>query len=399
MQETIAKASGAAFGYITSGRRGIMPGYKFGQYADRVSKKVALLKGKEMAKFKVSKFRRRPYKKPKGTGKKRKAHNTRKSTKRIKNIVKRQLECDFNKSVFERNYHFIVDPRVEPGKQFVISQGNIEPGDFGSSGLNFNFRILDPARLLDAASVLYNGKSVAFGPQNGVGSGFFNSEKTSVNFHYASQTIHMTNITDVEYEFHMYEGVQKRSQGTSMKQAWDFALTKQAWVGTEPTSSDFGTTPTQNPGFKDNFNVKKQMKFKLKPGEKRTFYYKFSGCVDFKKYSSGSNSVYAHNNGFRELMFICYPTEALNFLIPNPSLPDTGTCYANRISLFNSKKRAIAFEFNEVYKVQQPDETVDTYEGNFRCLHNVVQAPEVGSEQIHKIVSVPNLYETTNGEY
>ena len=388
--ETIAGASGATLGYITGGPTGAFIGYKGAKKL--YQKKMAVTKRK-------SQWAVVPYNKKRRAGKrtkKRKRGLTRKTSKKIKSIVKRQLECDFNKSVFERNYHFQVTPQVNPGKQFYFNAGdpNVVGPAFGVSGLNFNFRVLSPRKLLDAVSVLYNGKDSTVGASQPIGS--FDVEKTSANFHYASATYTITNITDVEYEFHMFEFENRRSFSGVALDVFDEAMTKTAWVGTEPTSDDFGTYPTQFDFFKERYKTTKQLKFVLKPGQKKRLYYKFSGCIDFKKFMIDADSMYASCRGFKELNFICYPTEALNFNVDAADPTGaTGVSYPNRLAPRVSPGRCFAVEVNEVYKVQQPDETEDSKEGNFRCLHNYVMPLETGgnANNIQKFASNPNLIE------
>ena len=385
--EAIASSSGAALGYIAGGLPGSYIGYKGAK--NLYQKKMAITK---------KKYRIAPYKgkKPMKRTKKRKRGLTRKTSKKIKSIVKRQLECDFNKSVFERNYHFQRDMQVNPGKQRYIYNGNPNPTgpSFGQSAFgNFNLRILCPDKLLDAASVLYNGKDSTAGA--GATTNNFDPEKTSANFHYASATYTMTNITDIEFEVRMFEFENRLTQNNDATLEFIDALTKTAWVGTQPTVTDFGTYPTQFSTFKEKFKTTKQQKFVLKPGQKKTFFYKFSGCVDFKKYMVDNVSVYPSCRGFKEINFICVPTETLNYNVdPTDPTGATGVTYPNRTAPIQSPARCFAFEVNEVYKVQQPDETNDANEGNFRCLHNYVMPLETegAGNIIQKYTSMPLNY-------
>lgn len=333
---------------------------------------------------------KRPY--PKRRGTKKKSYG-RKATKKIKSIVKRQLECDFNKSVFERNYHFEKSPFVAPGKQFWLFDGNpndaVEP-NFGFDGTNFNFRILSPEKLLDAASVLYNNKSKDLGATSITNN--FNPEKTSANFHYASATYTITNCTDVEYEFLLFEGKSKTTGPNDLRDNFILGVQNSSWVGGEPFTTDFGVYPTQFSRTKELYSFKRQ-KFVLKPGQKKKLYYKFSGCVDFRKYASTTaGAVLPVGRGFKELNIACYPTETVTYRI-DAVTPENGVTYPNRSATEQSPSRCIAVEVNEVYKVQQPDETKDDYEGNFRCLHNYTMEAPSGSLTIQKYASNPNIIE------
>jgi len=386
--EAIASSSGAALGYIAGGLPGSYIGYKGAK--NLYQNKMAVTKRK-------SQWAMVPYKKKAKASKrtkKRKRGLTRRTSKKIKSIVKRQLECDFNKSVFERNYHFQVTPFVEPGKQFYFNRGEANPTGptFGVNDLNFNLRPLSPDKLLDAASVLYNGKDSKVGPFTFTGN--FDVEKTSANIHYSSATYTLTNITDVEFVVHFFEFESRRNKSGDALGTFDDAIAKTAWVGDEPTNSTFGTYPTQFEVFKESYKTTKQKKFVLKPGQKKKFFYKFSGCVDFRKYMANNITVYSTARGFKEINFICYPTETLNFNV-DPSDPTgaTGVSYPNRTAPIVSPGRCLAVEVNEVYKIQQPDETADANEGNFRCLHNYTMPLETegNGNIIQKFTSMANI--------
>jgi len=384
--EAIASSSGAALGYITGGLPGSYIGYKGAK--NLYQNKMAVAKRK-------SQWAMVPYKKkPKASKrtKKRKRGLTRRTSKKIKSIVKRQLECDFNKSVLERNYHFQNTPFVEPGKQFYFNEGEANPtgATFGVTGANFNFRPLSPDKLLDAVSVLYNGKDSKVGAATTAGN--FDPEKTSANIQYASCTYTLTNITDVEYVIHMYEFESRRNKSGDALGTFDDAITKTAWVGDEPTNSTFGTYPTQFDVFKESYKTSKQQKFVLKPGQKKKLFYKFSGCIDFRKYMVNNISVWTTGRGFKEINFICYPTETLNFNVDGTD-PTVGVSYPNRTAPIISPGRCFAVEVNEVYKIQQPDETADANEGNFRCLHNYTMPleSEGNGNIIQKFTSMTNL--------
>lgn len=337
---------------------------------------------------------RKPYKRTKVLKKRKKTKRkmTRAASKSIKNIVRRQLECDFNKSVFERNYHFMAVPLVDPGKQFQFSAGIANAGGptFGTTTQNFNFRVLSPEKLLDAASVLYNAKDSTAGSFTTTGN--FRTEKTSANFHYASATYTLTNMTDAEFVFEMMECENRLTSNNTVITIFNEAIGRTEWKGTEPVRTDFGVSPTQFAWFKEKYKVDKQMKFVLKPGQSKKFYYRFAGCIDFNKYSNGVDSVFGSCKGFKELYFNCYPTETINYNIDGTT-PANSVGYPNRTVVNSNTNRGLIVEVNEVYKVQQPDETADANEGNFRCLHNYVmpkqEGPNSGVAQI--FTSMPNI--------
>lgn len=366
VKKAIAYSSAATLGYISGGSKGAIKAVKLLPKVTQKESRMAPVSKKrkrEGPSYKRIGWTRNVLRRKKQ--KKRYTKKSRKDTKKIKNIVKRQLECDFNKGVFERNILMNYPTKsVIAGQQDIITYGLVDsPTGYGSLTNNLRLTGLCPYKFIDAASVLYNGKSSTLGPGSAVGN--FDPDKTSVNVIYSSQKLTITNLSDYTYDVHMLEAkARQNNDDANMVIAWSDAIANTQWKGgITPTQIYQGMFPTQLSRWGEKWSVVQQKKFQMKPGDKRSFFQKWSGCVDFVKYANGT-AVSRTNRGFSQYMFVYTP------IVTNNHKP--GATYENAVNRITGDEsdQVFAIEINEVYKIQQPDETLDANEGNFRAIHN-----------------------------
>jgi len=415
MERALAGASAATLGYITAGVPGAVIA---GKAADSFYQKRMAARTRPVAsrRRKLPMKRRGRMKKryiagSTKTGTKRKRVTKKAFNKKVKAVLKRQMECDFNKGVLELNYQSIYTPKCDPGKQLVISGGTYNDGDpvpgetnpWAGGNSQWGFNPLSPERLLDAVSKLYNAKDINSRPSDNLGN--FDCSKASANFIYASWKMTMTNLTEVKWDVICYKLTMKDQNNNVATTIFEEAIDRCSWVGAAASRTDYGMTPGQFKYFTDKYKMETE-KFTLLPGGQKSFFEKWSGCIEFSRFKTTINDqqvVYRYAKGFKQYMFVMKPGINITYAIPDVVTPEyEGGCQAYHSTFNASKTHAIAFDVNEVYKVQQPDETADSLEGNKRAIYNVPLRVLTGSGQgvtsgvTTQFLSNPNIYKGEN---
>jgi len=301
-----------------------------------------------------------------------KKKTSRKQSKKIKGIVKRVLQCDFNHSTYQKSWsgHLIMVCNTK-NKQGVNYHAYLDDGNASASIFNLSFTPFNIKKLQDAASICYNGKAVGFSLEEGTGN--FAPKGLQVTFPYCSHKLRLRNITGTIYDMEIIMAQRKNGSLVSAMGEWTNALNTVLWktesgAGT-PDPQTYGMRPQQLPNWMKNYVVKSE-KFTLYPGGEKTFFDTWSGCVDFSKhYSANDGQLYtfAAKQGY-EMLIIAVPRVNLSHNI------DADTMHVGHITGGNDKQAAIVVEVEEFFKIQQPGETEDDKEGNFKALFNYHEA-------------------------
>lgn len=288
--------------------------------------------------------------------------------KQVKAIAQNVVNCSENYALYEKNYGGNFDVANTGNNQYVtasLSDNDVQ--NYPGKGLH----MFTPRKFLDAASILFNGK--AMGQNHEVTTNNFDVKDLKIDVLYASYKLTLKNITDIPFEVELYEFESKRNTFTDVSQYVANAIAKTEWVTTTPTLGAYGIKPTMFPSVKGSYHVKRN-KFVLLPTQTKTFFYKWKGCLEMKKYlelqGSDYELSYMSPKVGRELMMICHPHLSLGY--------NAGTTTVGH-QCFNVKGKSIVAEVNEVFKILQPDDTLDANEGQKRALFNNFETvPEQG---------------------
>lgn len=418
MENIIGATSAATLGYITGGIRGAKKGLLSFNALKRKRKDVESYPKKKMPPIPRSRatkkkrylglsFRKSLKKKPFTKKRKRvtKAKISRKRSKAIKGIVKRVIECDFNHSTYQKSYGQIVNPtgasNVSSGLPVThsVHTNGVRNDVNGATGtptstFNLSFTPFNIYRLLDAASVLYNGKTPSMLIDSLTNS--FEPKGLTVNFQYCSYKIHLRNVTTAPIEIEIQELSRKVGSNNTAYEIWQEAAKSVVWKGTAANALTYNTRPQQYEKFNHMMKTIKCDKIVMLPGASKTLFYKFEKtCVDFNKYLDAADPpvLYKYPKGIgRELMIISNPMPTVTY--DNISTPTLGYC---GIGASLSKRYGLVVVVDEFYKIQQPDETIDTNEGNFRAVFNDFESPVECVYQQHTNQLMPNIFTTSLG--
>lgn len=327
-------------------------------------------------------------KKRRGTIKASKKLN-RKVNKKIKSVVKRVLECDFNQGVYTKAWTGMYSFGVTTvDTQIVVD--SVQRDDNNLGGFTVEALQLSPfssLKLLDASSVLFNGKAKAINYEETTGN-WPAPKALKLNVNYASYCMTMVNNSDTVYDIDLYRGYPKEDQNDDLLTTWENNISNNNWVGGVPAI----TTMNQSPGMVDAVGRKwntKVTSFKFRPGDSKKFFTTFKGCVDFDKHYRSGSVLQKYMKGISESWMIVAKI-GLNM----QSTAAVGD--ATRCSGVGNKQWGISFEFNEVYKIQEPDDTLDANQGDKRVFYvNYPVVPDYNST-ISRFSSKVNLYTANN---
>lgn len=370
--ETIGSISGATLGYIIGNRKGAEIGYKLGRF---LSKKKGMAPVPQ--KRRASTSGGRPPKRVKNTsGKKKKTRSnlrnanrglSKKQSQSVKGIVKRQLECDFNHGIYERNVVGVVNPVVDGDFQYVADHAQRQGGNADPfTEYSMRFTPFNAKRLWDAASVLYNGKTRSVKIEDPVNN--FDIKGLAVNFTYCSYKLRMRNYTNVIYDVEMIEFWRRGNGETSAKDEWNKSIESTEWVGgsTPGGAAVNGMRPQMFERMKGLYHMKSSY-FTLNPGQEHDIFKTFKGCVDFTKVANddGTSILSFNRKVGTELIFIYRPKLSIAWDTTDLTRASIGHMTGN-----DDVRNGVLIEVNEVFKCQQPDATFDENEGNNRCILN-----------------------------
>lgn len=328
---------------------------------------------------------RKPKSKQLAAKRKKQSVRRRAATKKIKGVVERILTCKENVGVYTKCYNLDIRPFCNANeKKLVVSaqrgQGNTAP--YGVYPCRFT--PFSQNRVLDAASILFNGKTPAFDPQavgNFVARGF------KADLLYGSYHMAVTNFVNIPYHFELWEVSPKSSQSTDF--LFNAIELKRAmlWAGTEPELNyDVATNQGyMHPeldlgmikGLKQRYNMDKKKTVVLQPGQVLNYFAKHRECYDFNtKMVTETNPTSAelapYGKGEVELVLIYRPVLSVSVAVA----PTAARTIVNQDSGLSDTSSIFGVEIKEVYKIMQPAETPDAYEGEYRAMFCDIPANE-----------------------
>lgn len=370
IRKVAAVASGAALGFITNNVTGAyIGGYVGAKLADMKRKQVEAMQ-REWKKRKIGskqsaglRKRRRPTKSTKwlkkgtvvksNTPAKRSKRNFRKS---VKMIVKGAMKCDVPIGTYHKFYVQDINMQnTAANNQLVYTCGQRAGGNstpYTSEGMSwcpFNLK-----KLLDAASVVFNGKSKAINWEDTTNN-FSNPKVLQVDVVYASYELRLKCISEQELKCKLVRGRAKKNFGTGLYDVWNTAIGNARWVGGAPNINTIGIAPTGWKELDNGYDVKVE-EFTIRHGEEKVFRTSFKGCVDFQKFYQG-DSLQSFGKGISESWnLVVIPAKTIYKSNTTPDVLATRGVTSGFNDYFN-------VEIKEVYKMYQPEITADANAG------------------------------------
>jgi hypothetical protein len=293
--------------------------------------------------------------------------------KALKQIVKNEIHCAATVSVLTKKYSGNVDMQTSNDRvDRVFTNSNRAGGnDTGFAEFDMQWTPYNTKRLLDAASVLYNGKT----PAVKISGTNFDYKLLQADFLYASYKIVFINHQNVPIEMDMYEVTYKSNSNTAFLDAAKQGLSQQKFVtGGDPTFTVVGTTNfgyimdlglefTMIESLSKSFAIKKLKTKKLLPGKTASYFSKMpASCCDFsKRVLADGTTLASYAKGDKQLVIRVRP-------VLMPVSANGGTNFVPQRTLYGQVGNwGLLTEVTEVYKIAQPDITADAYNGAKRC--------------------------------
>lgn len=300
--------------------------------------------------------------------------------KMVKAVVKKEIQCSENVGIYTKKVHGDIYSATAAEDFNIASAYQWGGGNLGvNTVFSSSFTPHITKRVLDAVSVLYNGKAKGFDID---AAGNFTDPGFKIDVLHASYELEISNYTDMPYYFDIVEITNKFTSNQPFLEVAKELFDAQIWEGGVPDFAQFaaayygldhGCSFGMIKGLPAKYTIKHNRKL-VKPGGTHKYYSSMSGCVDMDKkrltYSAGAAELASYCKGEKQLVFIYYPALHLKWGTFNTGLGDVvamaPTYNANK-SIVAPQKYGILVEVNEVFKFIEPDETEAINSGNKRC--------------------------------
>ena len=359
MADKVGALAGATLGFIGNNWAGARKGALFGYEAGKsYQKNMAPVKRKRTQRRKGS-TKRRKHEKGERRRKRQTVRGSRALTKRITGTVKRVIACDFNSSLFEKRLGGIINVVTRDNSQIIANDcGNDDqPGNAGQG-----FIAWSPKQFMDAVSCLYNGKTM--NNNFAVNQDNFESKNFKINVQYASKEFTWKNITNNVLHIEVVEATSRRNGDDFFYNSWGQSIGTVNWKGTVPSQITYGMRPQELKNMKSKYSMKSK-NIILHPGESFKIFDTWKGCVDFNRYAKENGEIGFFGKGLTKEWCLIIKHE-----MKVGSNPANTFTFAGRWTANNDKRNALVCDIKSVFKIQQPDETLDINEGNFRYIQN-----------------------------
>lgn len=177
--------------------------------------------------------------------------------------------------------------------------------------LGSDFLFFDVRKILDAVSVLFNGKPTAM---NGyLTPGNMDDKTTKFRLQYASVAVTFKNITDITWDCEFWAIDNKHQDAATFDSDYTAALTNLNQVGgTTSLITKIGVQPSQIPQLAKNYHMKK-IKKTLKPGYSYTYFTSIADrIIDYIQYYEGDQLQFFQKFS-KQLTMRCKPTMSSSF--------------------------------------------------------------------------------------
>lgn len=321
---------------------------------------------------KISVKRKAPYLKKRKT-----------ASKTLKKQIKSVLEKERNVGTFHKNY--VMDQRmhiIAPNSQNFFSHGkrgnaNAAPYTIANCG----FTPFDLRKILDAVSVMYNGKIKGFAFDALTNN--FDRKGLKIDVQYMSYGLEIKNIAMVPYHVTLYRATAKENLNSYFEDLWAQSINTVEWAGGAPSRESLHNTPFE-PMMKKKWNIK-ATSWVLKPGHSKKFFTNWKGQLNFDKFYDGAAEAIFGKGVSQNWCFVYHPVMGLAG-VPTVVDPQTGVM----VNDGNATSAGITFEVKEVYRISQPEDTKDAHEGNPHVFYNDYPAAPEGHRVITRWTDAAN---------
>lgn len=293
-------------------------------------------------------------------------------------------------------------PKVHPSKKFkAMVDASLAPRSFvGTLTTEHGFRVgytvtnrqivftqsepgkahdlFTAQRILDAASVLFNGKTAAIlGPYTATDNLMVSGLKLDVISQYA--TIKIRNMSEMHFTLCVYKCTPKRALNVSPDTTWSSSITDAKDEGVLfPNSADYDYSflraePDDTKGFKSDWNYEKSV-YLLDPAQDITIHVKGPQMVyDFDKLLTPDEAFLSNNVTFSwhkgmgtSMMYAFYPTHLFGTTGDASNVGKVGRFPGNYTVAHgdlpaNSNITGLTWETKMYYKIRAPDSILGSY--------------------------------------
>lgn len=303
--------------------------------------------------------RKKPAKRAVRPRRRRAKRAAREAKKFVKNIVKKEIQCSENVGSYTKVYVGEIEPSViSPYKKVAVAATRVQANSAPYTVFGMSFTPNISKRLLDAASVLYNGKAKSCEVE---AAGNFDFKGFKCNVVYSSYTLELYNYTDIPYEVDFLEVTNKYTTNTSFMDTAKELSDNKDWVSSAPYIAiaagnqwdvqhgvEFGAIP----GLSDKYSLKHNKKI-VYPGKCHKYFTKRTGCVDIHKnvltHTVGDAELGSFVKGEKQVMVVYSPVLHIQYSASNNS--------ASHGSGLGSAEYGFLTKVTERFKIIEPDET------------------------------------------
>lgn len=214
------------------------------------------------------------------------------------------------------------------------------------------FSVGSGQKIIDAASVLYNGKTKGFNVSSTTNNLSYDNLIIPDFYHRIDYTFH--NNTPVIMEMYFIESSPKTNMLNNFYQNWNAAL--EAQVGTDEVMTYLGNRPQYSGQMKRMYNMKTTKRL-LKPGERFTYTLKtYAKHVKFNDFiASGSASTQNwYQKGLTKELCVIFHQPATTYL----NGASTSTLYSYNVE--NAAGYAVSVDAKEYISMRKPENVADS---------------------------------------
>lgn len=335
--------------------------------------------------FHVSRKRQRSRTRKTSIGRKRKTIKRRKVSKdlkkTVKGIIKKVMDCKENVGTYNKHYTGEIEPYVNAG-QHRISYSMTRSGSNAAPHSVFDMQfMMTREKILDAVSVLYNGKAKSSNWSSGIGN--FGTKGLKIDLLYSSLELGFTNYTEWCYEVAIYECTAKFNSETPVLEELSKALLQDEWVTPYPvfsagTTTAFDIEASLELGMvkvaKSKYDIKKVKSGKLYPGHTIKYFGKWGPkCIDFEKEKvliEGLSLTPSYAKGDVQVLLRYTPVMHVHTSV--------STMTATNLANTTNYQYGFIVEGKETYKFYQPAEADEANGGDKRALYTDIPFEPVG---------------------
>lgn len=247
---------------------------------------------------------------------------------------------------------------------------------------NTSFTPCSIQRILHHASVLYNSKPNDYRITTNDAANF-DTKGLKIMSAYCSYKVSLKNMTTIDYEVTVYEFINKRHSDTPVYTTIANLRSQNNYLGgilptwnTAQTTVDVDLTfePGELKGLSAHYKLNKRS-YVIKVGETVNYFNKKGDqCIDFAKLQKEGGGLAKYVKGDIQVLFRFTPLMSYKGVadsrVPPPDPPDTTFGTGQIVTGPAFQGYGWAVRVKETYVIEQPPETADANEGNWRGFYD-----------------------------